>query len=126
QAQQQTREPCGMDPMLTASAGLVLKNSDVRKAMLPIGVSLLPVSDVLPFVGQKKVEQPTALRPYFYQPHADGLVNDGINQVTTSATFACNEPNGGDSRREKYKWPLIGLGLWQAFKLFGKAGGGSA
>jgi hypothetical protein len=71
------------------------------------------------------VEQPTILRGYFYKRAADRAVADGINQVTTSATFVCNEPQHGDSRRDTigYKGLLLALGHWQAYKLFNGSSG---
>lgn len=126
QAQQLTQEPCGIgdtDWAMTAPAGLVLADSKVRKAWEPLLVSLLPTPHELPLVSKKTVEQTTPVSGFFYKRTADRIVPDRSTQVTTSATFVCNEPEHGDSRRKYYETLLLALGHWQAGKLFGTFGG---
>lgn len=124
-AQQATTQPSGdTDWTMTAPIGVALADAKVRKATEPLLVSLLPNSQPLPFVAKKTIEQSIDVRDYFYRAAAEHAVGDDIKQVTTSATFVCNEPNNGDDRRGLlgYEGILIGLGEWQAFTLFGNGG----
>ncbi len=57
------------------------------------------------------------ITPYYFQASADRLLG-GPAAVSASATFVCNEPDGGDSRREKKRGQLIGFATEQAEGIF--------
>lgn len=125
-AQQSAREPCSgnVDLRMTAPAMLALKHKKAAQALVPMLPTIAPIVDepMVP-VGKISKSGPTPVRNYYYRRIADASVPDGIHNVTTGATFVCNEPNQGDDRRERYKVFLGALGFFQAAKLFGVLSG---
>ena len=125
-AQQSATEPCpgNVDVRMTAPAMLALKHKKAAQALIPMLPTFVPiVGEPMVPVGKISKSGPTDVRNYYYRRIADASVSDGIDKVTTGATFVCNEPNQGDDRRDRYKVFLGALGLFQAAKLFGVLSG---
>ena len=68
-----------------------------------------------PSKDRSKTEKDNESTPHFYfESAADRMFPDRARQVENTATFPCNEPNNGDSRRNTYKAVLIGATLYAA------------
>ena len=125
-AQLETREPCGMDLLLTAGpVAAVVKKPKARKALLPLagGADLL-------FTNSQTRDATIDVADYHFRPSADQAVPDGIKSIRAEATFLCNNAtNRGknaltkDNGRTLRGLYVTGLGFWQARKLFGGGGG---
>lgn len=124
-AQLDTREPCGIDFLLTAGpVAAVVKQPKAAKALLPLagGADLL-------FTNSKTRQKTIDIADYHFRASADQAVPDGIKSVRAEAAFLCNNStNRGkngltkDNARTVRGIYVTGLGFWQARKLF--SGGG--
>lgn len=116
-AQLKSKEPCGLDPLLTAPPAIAAAaNSKVRKAFLPLVFG----SDLL-FTNQKEAKVTEPVPDYYFRSQADERIADGITEVSASAVYVCNERQG-DNYRSLRKWGLVGLAFLKARKLFGGGG----
>lgn len=115
-AQLATREPCAgapllLTPTLSSKQGKFLQG--YRKAVIPASIGM-PIT-----LTAYKTEKVSEAAPRFYfEQAAERMFPDRTRQAENSATFVCNEPNNGDSRRAIYDVALFGLGLAKARELF--------
>lgn len=115
-AQKATTGPCGgvplpVVPTLSSKQGKFTGGLGKANVIAAIGT---PIT-----LTGSKTETSTEQTPKFYfESAADRMFPNRARQVENTATFPCNEPNNGDSRRNTYKAVLIGVGLAKAKELF--------
>lgn len=115
-AQRATTQPCGgvplpVVPTLSSKQGQFTRGLGKANIIAAVGT---PIT----LTGSKS-ETVTEKTPRFYfESAADRMFPDRTRQAQNSATFPCNEPDNGDSRRDKYKFILIPIGLAKAKELF--------
>lgn len=115
-AQQATREPCGglpllYEPTMSQKQG---KFTQGRSQAGEIALMGLPIT-----LTNNKTEKVTEqVGDFHFTSAADKMFPDRTKQTENSATFTCNEPNNGNSRRSTYQFMLLGRAVIEARKLF--------
>lgn len=116
QVQQATRQPCGGAP-LTFVPAATPKYKDFlqghQKALIPSLVG----EDIL--LTNQQTQQVTEAAPKFYfEAAARTMLPDRTMQAQNSATFLCNEPNNGNSRRGIKEAILTGIAYEKSQELY--------
>lgn len=119
-AQLATREPCGGLP-LYALPGTVPVSSPKqgqfnqgRGQAAEIGLIGAPIT--MTNNKTERVTEPVA--PFYFEKTADRMFPARTREAENAATFTCNEPNDGDSRRGRYEAVLFARALAKARELF--------
>ena len=115
-AQKATTQPCGGVPLLMAPT-MSSKQGQFSQGLGKANVIAM-VGTPITLTGMQ-TEKATERPPSFYfESAADKMFPNRTRSVENSATFPCNEPDHGDSRRDLYKAVLIPIGLGKAKELF--------
>jgi hypothetical protein len=105
QAQRATREPCGGVPLYFAPT-MSQKNSKYtqgRGQANEIGIIGLPIT----LTGRKTEDVTEKVPTTHFDSAADKMFPGRTKQAQNSATFVCNEPNNGNSRRAMYEGIIL-------------------
>lgn len=77
--------------------------------------------------AEAHAQKTAAVPAYLHRRTADRAFEDGVDRVTTGATFLCNEPGDpGDAARTSHARKIELLTRTEARRLFGQPGGAGA
>lgn len=105
QAQQATREPCGGVPLLYVPTQSQ-KNGQFtqgRSKANEIAIIGLPIT----MTGRKTEDVTEQVADFHFDSAADKMFPSRAKEAKNSATFVCNEPNNGNSRRALYEGIIL-------------------
>ncbi len=108
--QQATREPCGGSSLADQPATSPSYASYIAGKQLAQRIVQIEVDTTNLLQTNSITESDTEQAPSFYfEKAADKMFPSRIKSASNSATFLCNEPDGGNVRRDMLKAPLLDL-----------------
>ncbi len=116
QTQQATREPCAGAPLLYLPT-MSSKQSQFNQGRSKAGIIALEGIDItLTNYKSQQVTEPVG--KFYFEQATNQMFPDRTQSAQNTATFLCNEPNNGDSRRTPHEVIVYGTAFLKSQELY--------